>query len=134
VGLGVGEGTPDDTTLVVFRRRLGPERMERFFKRINEQAKGKYTEETDQIIGEMEGMFYGEEKVVSLVDSDARWGYKDEDHPFCGYKVHVGCDESEIVTSVELLSGNENEGRVRVFVGEDYQLKLLDENPEQEVT
>ena len=27
-----------------------------------------------------------------------------------GYKVHVGCDESEIVTSVDLLSGNESEG------------------------
>jgi IS5 family transposase len=196
VGLKVGEATPDDTTLVVFRKRLGQERMERFFKRINEQAKGKgllvgrhkifdathvianvaipstvgllrqarkrvlrvigkkypvcakkleetygegdsqgrrateeelmkeveltrelftqargrYTEETDRVIGEMEGMLYGEEKVVSLVDPDARWGYKDEDHPFCGYKIHAGCDESEIVTSVDLLSGNENEG------------------------
>lgn len=196
VGLGVGDGTPDDTTLVVFRRRLGQERVERFFRRINEQAKalgllvgrhkifdathvianvaipstvgllrqarkrglrvigkkyprcgkrleetygegdlkgrrateeelvreveltralfseakGKYTEEIDKVIEEMEGMLYGEEKVVSLVDPDARWGYKDEDHPFCGYKIHVGCDESEIVTSVDSLSGNENEG------------------------
>jgi IS5 family transposase len=74
------------------------------------EAKGKYTGETDKIISEMEGMLYGEEKVVSLVDPDARWGYKDEDHPFCGYKIHVGCDESEIVTSVDSLSGNENEG------------------------
>jgi len=74
------------------------------------QARGRYTEETDRVIGEMEGMLYGEEKVVSLVDPDARWGYKDEDHPFCGYKIHAGCDESEIVTSVDLLSGNENEG------------------------
>jgi len=196
VGLKLGEATPDDTTLVVFRKRLGQERIERFFKKINEQAKvrgllvgrhkifdathvianvaipstvgllrqarkkvlrvigknypvcakkleetygegdlkgrrateeelvkeveltraffseakGKYTGETDRIISEMEGMLYGEEKVVSLVDPDARWGYKDEDHPFCGYKVHVGLDESEIVTSVDSLSGNENEG------------------------
>jgi len=196
VGLRVGEVTPDDTTLVVFRKRLGQERVERLFNRILEQAKakgllvgrhkildathvianvaipstvgllrqarekvlreiakkypvcakqledtygkgdyqgrrateeelvreveltralfseakGKYTEGTDQIITEMEGMLYGEEKVASLEDPDARWGYKDEDHPFCGYKVHVGCDESEIVTSVDLLSGNENEG------------------------
>jgi IS5 family transposase len=198
VGLGIGEATPDDTTLVVFRRRLGWERVERFFKRVNEQAKGKgllvgrykildathvianvaipstvgllrqarrrvlrvigkkyprcakrleetygegdvkgrrateedlvreveltraffseakgkYTEETDRVISEMEGMLYGDEKIVSLVDPDARWGYKDEDHPFCGYKVHVGCDESEIVTSVDSLLGNENEGAV----------------------
>jgi len=196
VGLKVGEATPDDTTLVVFRRRLGEERLERFFKKINEQAKalgllvgrhkildathvianvaipstvgllrqarkkvlrvigkkypvcarkleesyregdsqgrrateeelvkeveltraffseakGRYTEGTDQIITEMEEMLYGEEKVASLVDPDARWGYKDEDHPFCGYKVHIGCDESELVTSVDVLSGNENEG------------------------
>lgn len=196
VGLGVGEATPDDTTLVVFRKRLGRERVERFFLKINEQArakgllvgrhkifdathviadvaipstvgllrqargrvlrvigkkypvcakkleetygegdakgrrateeelvreveltreffseaKGKYTEETDRVIEQMEGMFYGEEKVASLVDPDARWGYKDKDHPFCGYKAHIGCDESEIVTSVDLLSGNENEG------------------------
>jgi IS5 family transposase len=196
VGLEVGEATPDDTTLVVFRKRVGWERMERFFSRVNEQAKakgllvgrhkifdathvianvaipstvgllrqarkkvlreiekkyplcaqkleasygkgdlqgrrateeelvkeveltraffseakGKYTEETDRVVEEMEGMLYGEEKVASLVDPEARWGYKDEDHPFCGYKAHVGCDESEMVTSVDLLSGNENEG------------------------
>lgn len=196
VGLKLGEGSPDDTTLVVFRKRLGKERLERFFKKINEQAKGKgllvgrhkifdatqvianvaipstvgllrqarekvfreiekrypvcvskleetygkgdrqgrrateeelvreveltqaffseakgkYTEQTDKVIEQMEGMLYGEEKIASLVDPDARWGYKDEGHPFCGYKVHVGCDESEMVTSVDLLSGNENEG------------------------
>jgi IS5 family transposase len=196
VGLKVGEGTPDDTTLVVFRKRLGQERVERFFNKINEQArgkgllvgrhkimdathvianvaipstvgllrqarekvlreiekrypvcakrlgesygkgerqgrrvteeelvreveltqaffseaKGKYTEETDRVIEQMEGMLYGEEKIASLVDPEARWGYKDEDHPFCGYKAHVGCDESEIVTSIDLLTGNENEG------------------------
>lgn len=213
VGLKVGEATPDDTTLVVFRKRLGQERMERFFKRINEQAKGKgllvgrhkifdathvianvaipstvgvlrqarkrvlrvigrkypvcakkleeaygegdsqgrrateeelmkeveltrelfteargrYTEETDRVIGEMEGMLYGEQKIVSLVDPDARWGYKDEDHPFCGYKVHVGCDESEIVTSVDTLSGNENEG------AEKNVRSLLEKEREQEM-
>jgi len=208
VGLEVGEATPDDTTLVVFRKRLGRERLERFFNKINEQAKtkgilvrrykifdathvianvaipstvgllrqarnkvlgeiekrypvcakkleeaygkgdrqgrrvteeelvreveltqaffseakGKYTEGTDRVIEEMEGMFYGEEKVASLVDPDARWGYKDEDHPFCGYKVHVGCDESEMVTSVDVLSGNENEGaekNVRVLLDKE---------------
>jgi transposase len=41
VGLRVGEATPDDTTLVVFRKRLGQERVERFFNRVNEQAKAK---------------------------------------------------------------------------------------------
>jgi IS5 family transposase len=208
VGLKVGEGTPDDTTLVVFRKRLGQERVERLLRRINEQAqakgllvgrhkmmdathvianvaipstvgllrqarvkvlreigktypvcakrleetygkgdsqgrrateeelikeveltqaffteaKGKYTEGVDRVIGEMEGMLYGEEKVVSLVDPDARWGYKDESHPFCGYKIHAVCDESELVTSVEVLLGNENEGaedNVRSLLGKE---------------
>ena len=41
VGLEVGEATPDDTTLVVFRKRLGQERMARFLSRVNEQAKAK---------------------------------------------------------------------------------------------
>ena len=54
-------------------------------------------------------MFYGKEKIGSLVDPEPRWGYKDEDHPSCRYKLHVGYDENELVTSVELLSG-ENEG------------------------
>jgi hypothetical protein len=79
------------------------------------------------VIEEMEGMLYGEQKIVSLVDPDARWGYKDEDHPFCGYKVHVGCDESEIVTSVDTLSGNENEG------AEKNVRSLLEKEREQEM-
>lgn len=74
------------------------------------------------MIAEMEGMFDGEEKVASLGDPDARWGYKDERHFFCGYKVHVACDESERVTSVEVLLGNENEGaedNVRSLLGKE---------------
>lgn len=38
VGLAVSEPTPDDTTLVVFRARLGEERFERLFERVVEQA------------------------------------------------------------------------------------------------
>ena len=73
-------------------------------------AKGKYTKKVDKAIERMEKMHYGGEKIASLVDPDARFGYKDEDHPFCGYKVHIACDESELVTSLEVLPGNENEG------------------------
>jgi len=39
VGLGIGEKLPDDTSLVVFRRRLGAERFERLFDRVVELAK-----------------------------------------------------------------------------------------------
>lgn len=196
VGLEVGDKTPDDTTLVVFRKRLGNERIERLFERVVEQAKakgllvgrykildathviadvaipstvgllrqarrkvlkaigkkypkraaelkgnygvgdpkgrrateeelmkevaltrelfssakGKYTKKVDQIIEGLQKMLYGQEKIASLSDADARFGYKDEDHPFCGYKVHIACDESELVTSLEVFPGNENEG------------------------
>jgi transposase len=37
-GLGLNEPTPDDTTLVVFRRRLVGERFERIFNRLVEQC------------------------------------------------------------------------------------------------
>ncbi|MEW6141455.1 MAG: hypothetical protein AB1733_24800, partial [Thermodesulfobacteriota bacterium] len=37
------------------------------------EAKGRYTEQTDKTIEQMEGMLYGEEeKIVSLIDPDAR--------------------------------------------------------------
>ena len=41
VGLGISEDTPDDTTLVKFRRRLGEEGFKRLFDKIVEQAKQK---------------------------------------------------------------------------------------------
>ena len=49
-------------------------------------------------------------RVGSFVDTDARWGYKSEEKPFFGYKVHAVTDESRIVTSVETFAGNVNEG------------------------
>lgn len=49
-------------------------------------------------------------RVVSFVDVDARWGHKTKEKTFLGYKVHTVQDESRIVTSVDTLSGNENEG------------------------
>lgn len=41
LGLSLGTSTPDDTTLVVFRERLGEKRFERLFNRIVEQCQGK---------------------------------------------------------------------------------------------
>lgn len=40
-GLGISDDTPDDTTLVVFRKRLGEERFKRLFDRIVLKAKEK---------------------------------------------------------------------------------------------
>jgi len=52
----------------------------------------------------------GGEKVVSLVDPDARFGHKSPQKTFVGYKVHVAEDSSELVTSLEVLGGQEHEG------------------------
>jgi len=197
VGLGVGEPTPDDTTLVVFRRRLGEERFRRLFDRLvarcreggllegrlkivdathviahvavpntlnllrqarrrvvraiereeghlREDLRRRFaTEEplhrepTPQLLQEevrlseallAEAHPYGDvvarevallervlrpqggEKVVSLVDPDARFGHKSPQKTFVGYKVHVAEDSSELVTSLEVLGGQEHEG------------------------
>jgi len=199
VGLGVSEPTPDDTTLVVFRARLGEERFERLFGRVVEQVQeggllegrlkivdathviadvaipntvnllrqgrkrvlrrlgrvnrrarreleGRYLEErkvwgkpsqeqlahevelTRALVGEVKGK-YGRkvdeevrtierildprERVRSVVDPDARYGVKRKDQPFFGYKVHASQAESGVVTSLDVLAGNENEGSCR---------------------
>lgn len=49
-------------------------------------------------------------RVYSFVDPDARWGHKTKERTFFGYKVHTVQDESRITTSLEVISGNENEG------------------------
>lgn len=50
------------------------------------------------------------EKVVSFIDMEARHGKKSEKRMFSGYKAHIAEDESEIITSCDVLSGNRNEG------------------------
>ena len=47
------------------------------------------------------------------MDPDARYGVKRKDQSFFGYKVHVSQDESGVVTSLDVLAGNENEGSCR---------------------
>ncbi len=49
-------------------------------------------------------------RIASFVDIDARWGHKSKERTFLGYKIHTVQDQSRIVTSVEALAGNENEG------------------------
>jgi len=56
--------------------------------------------------------------LVSLTDPDARWGHKRKDKVFGGYKVHVSCDPNGLVTNVETLAGNVNEGdRIEPLIG-----------------
>lgn len=198
-GLSIHEPSPDDTSLVVFRRRLGQERFERLFNRIVEQAKeknllegklkivdaskiiadvaipnsvnllrqgrklilrkirklnrsiarplikqyytkqklftkpteeeliqeinlskkiikevrGKYTEEIDSLCQALDKISSGkkEDQIVSFTDLDARFGKTSrKEEGFAGYKAHISEDESEIITSVDILKGNEDEG------------------------
>lgn len=49
-------------------------------------------------------------KVLSFVDPDARWGAKTDTKFFVGYKVHLSLDpDSELISDVETLPGNQNE-------------------------
>lgn len=62
----------------------------------------------------------GKGGVASFVNSDCRWSYKKKGEPFLGYKAHVSCDGSGIVTSAQLLAGNEPEGeRMEDLLNED---------------
>jgi IS5 family transposase len=199
VGLKIEDRVPDDTSLVVFRRRVGEERFERLFARVVEKAKeegllrerykivdatavvadvaipntvnllrqgrrviikeiakreplsaqrleseymsreklwqkprkeelvkeieigrrfieevrGRYGEEIEEKVEALEGVLApgrGQEKIVSFIDFEARHGRKSPKRMFSGYKAHIAEDESEIVTSCDVLSGNRHEG------------------------
>lgn len=201
VGLQIHDPTPDDTSLVVFRERLGKERFDRLFDRIVGQAKqkdllrerlkivdaskivadislpnkvnllhqgrkliirtisrlnpksakelanrylkspklftkptkielskernltrefiktveGKFSEGIDGLCHLLNSASWGrkkKDKIASFVDPDARFGKTSPEVKgnFCGYKAHIAEDESEIITSVDTLKGNEIEG------------------------
>jgi len=74
------------------------------------------SKETDSVVREsamrVERLLRGEvsQDIVSFVDEDARWGKKSKRKSFMGYKVHASVDpKSDIITSVEVYSGNVNE-------------------------
>lgn len=219
-GLGISDDTPDDTTLVVFRKRLGEERFKRLFddvvvkakekglikdtlkildathiiadiaipstvnllrhgrrriikrieKRLSPTVKEKYFNEknlackptketleeeialTRSFIDELKGKFTKEigedmelleeiiapkntkpgepkDQLVSFVDSDAGFGHKSIDKPFCGYKSHISIDaDSGIVTSARTISGNRNEGN------NDEVKAILDDDESKDIT
>ena len=59
------------------------------------------------------------DRIASPVDPDARHGHKTSENPFLGYKVRLTQNVNEIITNVEVDSGN--------FVDGDAQLPLCDE-------
>lgn len=99
-------------------RKPTEEELEKEVRRCVEfvgEVKGRYGEGVDSIVEEMEKILEGNagnDRVASFVDPDAKFGHKSKDKPFVGYKVHIAEDEgSEIVTSVETLTGEKNEGK-----------------------
>jgi IS5 family transposase len=76
------------------------------------EVRGWYGEQVTNKVALLERILNPEEKekVVSITDPDARFGHKSPSKTFVGYKVHAAEDSSEIVTSVDILGGNEYEG------------------------
>jgi len=200
IDLSIDQKIPDDTTLVVFRKRCGSERFERLFNRIIEtcnekgllreklkivdatviegdvsvpnrvnllrkgrnivvkkianidreerevlshyvnekrlrgrpspqevneeiskteefinEVKEKYGEDVEDILNILEELCTHkddqansqEKHIVSFTDTDVRFGAKSDKKKFVGYKAHICMNESGIVTSVDILHGNE---------------------------
>lgn len=79
------------------------------------EVKGKYGQKVDEEVAVIEKILDPREggKVRSVVDPEARYGMKRKNQPFFGYKVHASQDESGLVTSLDVLPGNEPEGSLR---------------------
>ncbi|MFH1283874.1 MAG: transposase [bacterium] len=82
------------------------DRTKAFISALKSCGKGYGIEE---LLEELKKLISGESKLLSFNDMDARWGYKRKDKPFAGYKAHASMDDSGIVTSVEVVSGETNE-------------------------
>lgn len=62
-------------------------------------------------LDDLRGVSREEDRQVSFVDRDARWGHKRKDFAFLGYKVHESMDpDSRLTTAVEVVPGNAHEG------------------------
>jgi len=48
----------------------------------------------------------GKDRLVSMVDKDARWGAKSDDMVFAGYKAHSTMTDNGFVTNIEVTPGN----------------------------
>jgi len=99
-------------------------------KELIKETKGKYSSNVEKEIHLLEEVVAPEKKrkIVSFADPDARFGRKNKDKKFAGYKAHIVEDESQIVTSCETLLGNENEG------GENNFKRLLQKEDEKGLT
>jgi len=78
-----------------------------------EKLRGRFDGEIEELLDWLEELYQPdrtEAKICSFIDTDCRHGVKSARRMFSGYKAHIALDESEIVTSFDLLQGNQNEG------------------------
>jgi IS5 family transposase len=93
------------------------------------EVKGRFEEGIEEKIDLLERVIdpqRSKAKPVSFIDPDARHGRKSPKRMFSGYKAHIVEDESEIITSVEVLQGNQNEGSELVSLLEKEEKKDLE--------
>jgi IS5 family transposase len=118
VGLGPRGRTPDDTTLVVFRRRLGPARVAALFDALVAQCRAaglvgdrlKLVDATHVWANAADPRRPGRRRRRPPADPEARHGRAGAGARFYGYKVHVAQDAGGVVTSVQVLPGDAHEG------------------------
>jgi len=104
------QSTKQKILKTIERKQIAVAEVKKIVKRLVKEIDNKVDVTTQKIINQVQSVIKNGKKLGSLVDTDARWGYKSKDFPFFGYKVHLACDESGFVTNLEVLSGEQNEG------------------------
>jgi len=120
---------PDYTTFCRFRDRIGPDRIKKLFDDlVNEASHEGFVLDNLSIVdataikakvdvyklkkpkAEDDGGFPSGDSPGGP-DPDARWGKKSAKNPFFGYKAHASMDDgSELITSIEVSTGECNDG------------------------
>jgi len=126
VGYEAQERVPDDSTLVVFRKRLGEEKFKEIFDCIVEKAKECGFVTGDHQIADATNIQASvatpqlteeekkkpNDKPRSPTDPDAQFGAKSNKKKFFGYKKHTLMDKSEIITGLKITGGSVRDDQV----------------------
>jgi len=114
-GLKCRRGTPGQSALNRFKRRVGVEGFERLFEELTRclmkagVAKGRWIVVDSSAVN-----------AYFQCDPDARWGYTDVDKPFFGYKLHILIDaKSELPIAFRVTAGNVHDSQEYLNLLED---------------
>jgi IS5 family transposase len=106
----IKEVTLNKALKVIETKRVTVQELKQVVRRLTKELSNRVDSTTEKVINQIQAVISESKKLGSLVDTDARWGYKSKDFPFFGYKAHLACDERGFVTNLEVLSGEKNEG------------------------